>query len=118
MALSGVPSTLWGSTSSDQSILAAESHCLSLPFWYRSSRCRRPSSYSHVKRASPASGTSQVDLDTGLLYKSWVDMDAPRRGEPGPTAGDVRRTPDVRCTSPCHAGRTGVNGPENGTGER
>ena len=42
------------------------SHCLSLPFWYRLSSRSRPSSYSQVKRVSPASGTSHVSVGTGV----------------------------------------------------
>ena len=57
---SGTPSTLYGSTSVSQSMRLTESHCLSLPFWYSESSRSRPSSYSQLKRAAPAAGTSQV----------------------------------------------------------
>src|SRR5262249_43722704 len=88
IAWSGRPSTLYGSTSRSQSIRLTESHCLSLPFWYRASIRSRPSPYSQLNRADPASGTAHRSSGTGLVYSSWVDITAPLW-----TAGDatVRR---------------------------
>jgi hypothetical protein len=63
---SGSPSGRARSISWDQSMRVFASHCLSLPFWYSASSRARPSSYSQVKRATPAAGTSQVPCSAGV----------------------------------------------------
>src|SRR5215213_8021436 len=63
-----------GSTSWVQSMRDWASHCLSFPFWYRERSRARPSSYSHVKRASPALGTSHENGSGTSVYLCLVVM--------------------------------------------
>src|SRR5262249_19473805 len=113
IAWSGRPSTLYGSTSRSQSIRLTESHCLSLPFWYRASIRSRPSPYSQLNRADPASGTVHRSSGTGPAYSSWVDM-----GRSPLTARDAHRTSmhGVRTAVPGvggeHHGAAGPGRPE------
>src|ERR1700756_1618135 len=71
---SGSPIGFFGSMSCAQSMRDWASHCLSFPFWYRERRRARPSSYSHVKRASPALGTSHEYGVGTSVYLSLVVM--------------------------------------------
>src|SRR5262245_27144078 len=68
----GRPRGFSGSMGSDQSMRLAASHCLSLPFLYSARSLSRPSSYSHVNRLSPASGTLQISRSVGIAYLSYV----------------------------------------------
>src|ERR1700750_502933 len=63
-----------GSTSCAQSIRDWASHCLSFPFWYRERSRARPSSYSHVKRASPPLETSHEYGSRTSVYLSRVGV--------------------------------------------
>src|SRR5262245_6335201 len=83
---SGRPRALYGSTSRLQSIRFSESHCLSLPFWYRARSFSRLSSYSQLNRVDPVASTLQLSCD-GKAYISLVDI--PRPPE------DLVRTPYV-----------------------
>src|SRR3569623_58879 len=72
---SGIPTGLAQSTSIDQSMRLVESHCLSLPFWYRDRSRSRGSSYSQLTRAEQFAGTSHVPVTSvGTTYFSAVLM--------------------------------------------
>src|SRR4051794_33847692 len=82
---SGMPIGLCGSTGSDQSMRLVESHCLSLPFWYRLSSRSRPSSYSHVNELGLFTGTVHRSLtSTGTAYFGALLIVVPLGGAFGP----------------------------------
>src|SRR4051794_5884099 len=81
------------------------SHCLSFPFWYRERSRARPSSYSHVKRASPALGTSREYGSGTSVYLSLVVMRW--RLSPGITGWSYDGYHIAPCSPPPATGKRG-----------